>query len=196
MGHFGFALDFYNLALDIVETTDNKYRKANIYALIINLHVESKNLQEAQIYLDKLRPLDDLPEENKYIHTLFLLSEGLILKNSEGLSKKFKAGENFLEVANNPVISSELTSEAIFNLNDIILLEMRLEKNADRLPEVQDWLNKLITVANDHKSSVLLIQCYLLDSKLKLLENFKVKEAKQILKKAQVLENEKGITIF
>lgn len=195
MGHFGFALDFYTLALDILETKDDKLRKANIYSLIISLQVESNNLPEAQIYLDKLKPLDVPVGNNSFIHTLFLISEGLILKNSESLMKKFKSGENFLEIANAPVVNTDLTAKAIFNLNDILLLEAKLSKNEKRISEVQSWLNKLISIAEEQKSSVLLIQCYLLDSKLKLL-GFKVNEAKKILSKAQNLANEKGLNKF
>lgn len=192
MGHFGFALDFYELAMDIFDKTDHKLRKANVYSLILNLHLESKNIPEAQIYLDKLKPLDDPPGENRYIYALITVDEGLILKNTEGLRNKFKAGENFLQIANGPVVDSELTAKAIFNLNDILLLEMRLEKNDNNLPEIQNWLNKLIKISVEHNSSVLLIQCYLFDSKLKLLE-FKVKEAKGILNRARELANEKGL---
>ena len=144
MGQFGYAFDFYNLALDIIEHTDDKLTKATIYSLFLDLHVESNNLPEAQLYLDKLKLIDDPPGENANIHNLFILSKGFILKNSEGLIKKFSSGENFLEIANGPVKNFENTAKAIFNLNDLLLLEAKLTKNEQRLVDVQSWLNKLI----------------------------------------------------
>ena len=195
MGHFGYAFDFYNLALEILEPSNDNLAKAKVYYLVFNLHLESNNPPEAEVYLDKLRPLDDPPGENSYIHTLVVLAEGLMLKSSDSLIKKFKSVENFEEISNGPVIDSDLTAHAIFYLNDILLLETKLSNNDQNITKIQSWINKLIVIAEDQKSPVLLIQCYICNSKLKLLE-FKVAEAKEILSKAHNLATEKGLMKF
>lgn len=194
MGNYDNALQFYKQAEEIFETLDNTLFKAKMYYQLINLFAEYSKSSEADEYLQKLKEIND-KGDNSYIKTLFNLSEGLLLKNSDRLMKKFKAGENFLQIANGPVIDSELTTQAIFNLNDILLLEMRLSQNEEILTEVQTGVDSLIKLGEEQKSSVLLAQSYLLDSKLKLLD-FKVNDAKEVLIKAQELANQKGILKF
>jgi tetratricopeptide (TPR) repeat protein len=195
MGNYDSALDYYQQAQQIFETIDNKLFQAKLYYQLVSLHLEYNNLSKAEEYLQKLSDLHKAASENPYIKTLFILSEGMILKDSDRLMKKFKAGENFLQIANGPVVDSELTVQAIFNLNDILLLEMRLSQNEEILNEVQSWSSKVIQLAEEQKSSVLIVQSYLLDSKLKLLD-FKVDEAKELLIKGQETANKKGIMKF
>ena len=195
MGNYESALDYYKQAQTLFESIDNKLFNAKMYYQLILLHLEYNNFQEAESYFEKLKVLDAPSGENTYVHTLFILSEGMLLKNSDRLMKKFKAGEDFLLIANGPVVDSELTVQAIFNLNDILLLEMRLSQNEEILNEVQSWSTKVIQLAEEQKSAVLIVQSYLLDSKLKLLD-FKIKEAKEILSNAQTIASEKGIMKF
>ncbi len=195
MGNYEDALSYYKQAQEIFESIENKLFRAKLYYQLISLLTEYNDLNEIEDYLTKLKNLDTPAGENPYIHTLFNLSEGIILKNSDRLMKKFKAGENFLQIANGAVIDSELTVQAIFNLNDILLLEMRLSQNEEILSEVQSWSNKVIQLAEEQKSSVLIVQSYLLDSKLKLLD-FKFNDAKETLVKAQEIANKKGIMKF
>ena len=195
MGDYDNALDYYIQAQKLFEGIDNKLFQAKAYYQLLSLHIEYNDMQEAENLIEKLKNLDTPSGENPYVHTLYALSEGMFLKNSDRLMKKFKAGENFLQIANGPVVDSELTVQAIFNLNDILLLEMRLSQNEEILNEVQSWSNKVIQLAEEQKSSVLIVQSYLLDSKLKLLD-FKFNEAKDTLVKAQETANQKGIMKF
>ena len=195
MGNYESALDYYKQAQTIFESINNKLYLAKLYYQLISLFIEYNNIGETEQYIKKLQELDSPSGENPYIHTLFNLSEGMILKDSDRLMKKFKAGENFLQIANGPVVDSELSVQAIFNLNDILLLEMRLSQNEEILNEVQTWSNKVIQLAEEQKSSVLIVQSYLLDSKLKLLD-FKFNDAKDTLIKAQKIANQKGIMKF
>ena len=195
MGNYENALDYFKQALTIFESINHKLFLAQVYYQLIRLEVEYNHLPETDQYITKLKDLDTPSGENPYIHTFFTLSEGMILKNSDRLMKKFKAGENFLQIANGPVIDSDLTVQAIFNLSDILLFEMRLSQNDEILNEVQTWSTKVIQLAEEQNSAVLIVQSCLLDSKLKLLD-FKFNEARDILLKAQETANKKGIMKF
>lgn len=198
MGEYDIALNLYEQAHRTFESIGDDLTKTSLYYQFVSLYIEWNNIPEAQVYLDKLKLYDQPGSDNfekQYIHLLYLLSEGLVLKESKSLMVKFKAAENFQQIANGPVIDSEFTALAILNLNDILLLELKLTQNDERLEEIQEWLKKLNSLAEEQKSSVLLVQTYLLESKLKLLE-FKIQEAETILLKAQEITNQKGLRKF
>lgn len=195
MGSYDFALGFYKQAQFLFESLDNIIFLGQLYHDLINVYLVRNDESDANAILEKLRQLDLRPEENLFVHTYFLLAEGLILKYSDSLITKFKSADNFLKIANAPVVDSSLTAQAIFNFVDLLLLEVKLTQNEDKLIDIHIWLKKLFILAEEQNSSVLQIQCYLLDSKLKLLE-FKIKEAKEILEEARLLATEKAITKF
>jgi tetratricopeptide (TPR) repeat protein len=195
LGKYDLSLEFYKQAQSIFESLDSYIFLAQLYHDLLNVYVIKNNLQEAQANLDNLKSLSSRHGENLFVHTYFLLAEGLMLKNSTSLMTKFKAADNFLQITNNPVVDSTLTAQAIFNLNELLLLEAKLSQDEHKLNEIHIWLKKLYLLANDLNSPVLLVQTYLLDSKLKLLE-FKVDEARELLLTGQELANQKGIKKF
>ena len=195
MGNYDFALGFYKQAQFLFESLNNIIFLGQLYHDLINVYLVRNEITEAKANLEKLRQLESRPEENLFVHTYYLLSEGLILKNSDSLITKFKSAENFLRIANAPVVDSSLTAQAIFNFVDLLLLEVKLTQKEENLLDIHIWLKKLFVLAEEQNSSVLQIQCYLLDSKLKLLE-FKIIEAKEILSNAYELATQKGIIKF
>ena len=196
MGKYDLALDYYKRAQELFETLDNHLYLPQLYHDLINVYLIFEDLQKSQFYLDRLKDLDSkYGKVDPIIHTYFLLSEGLMLKNSTSLMKKFKAADNFLQIANGPVIDSSLTAQAIFNLSDILLLEMRLTQSEENLDDIKARLTYLFSLAEDQTSPLLLVQCLLLDSKLKLLE-FNVEEAKTALSKALKIANNIGLKKF
>lgn len=195
MDNYEQAIHYYKQALVIKKSFDNKFDLGGIYTNMIELLLNHNKTNEAWVYLKELKDIDLISEKPSTIHSLYLLMEGFALKNSKRLTDKFKASANFLEIANNENINVEITSQAIFNLTDIRLLEMKLTQNEEILVEIKPWLSKLSTIAEKQKSPRLLAQTYLLDSKLKILE-LKFTNAEEMLRKAHEIANQQGLKVL
>ena len=114
---------------------------------------------------------------------LFSFSEGLLLKKSDRLLDKFHAAINFNSILHNEVIDYEITVQAILNLTDILLLEIRLSNNEQILDDIKNYSLQVQQIAHQQNSPALLSQGFLLEAKLDLLD-FKFLKAKNLLMNA------------
>lgn len=192
MGKYDQALNFYKQAQVFFESLESYLYLPQLYHDLININLLENNFQEAQVNLEKLKILNIEHNDNLFIQTYLKLSEALILKSSSSLITKFKAADNLFQIANAPGVDKSLTAEAIFNLADLLLLEIKLLQDEEKLKDVYNWVEKLLLLAEQLNSPVLIWQTYILDSKLKLLE-FKIEDSKNILLKARDLAKHRGI---
>lgn len=194
-GDYGKSLENYLQAKVLFEEIENILFQAKLYYQLITLHLEYNKIPEAKEVLNQLDTLRNGSPNNEYIQMIFKFSEGLLFKKSERLLDKFHGAINLNKIINGQVIDNEITVQAILNLTDILLLEIRLSHNELILEDIQNYSKKIQKVAKEQNSTVLLIQGYLLESKLKLLD-FKFFEAKNILSMGVVLAQEKKISKF
>ena len=194
-GEYEKSLENYLQAKDLFEEIENVLFQSKLYYQLITLHLEYDKIAEAKSVLDLLDRLRKENQSNDYIQLLFKFSEALYFKKSERLLDKFHAAINFNAIVNGKEIDNELTVQAILNLTDILLLEIRLSNNEQILEDIQKYCSKVHNIANSQNSAVLMVQGLLLESKLHLLD-FKVQEAKALLSKAVAISQEKGISRF
>lgn len=194
-GEYQKSLQNYLQSQELFEETHNVLFLAKLYHQLITLHLEYDQIEKALTVLDLLKGLQKEAPTNDYIQMIYNYSQGLIFKTKERLLDKFHAAINFNDIVNGPIIDNEITVQAILNLTDILLLEIRLSNNELILEDINNYCIKIKNIATSQNSIALLIQGYLLESKLKLLD-YKITDAKVALGKAIFLAQQHGIIKF
>ena len=179
-GEFEKSLENYLQAKELFEEIENVLYQAKVNYELMTLYLEYDKLEDAKNTLQTLDGLRKTSPSNDYIRILYYFSEGLLFKKSKRLLDKFHAAINFNSIVKDKVIDNEITVQAILNLTDILLLEIRLSNNERILDDIKNYCSEVHRIAQLQNSPVLIVQGYLLESKLDLLD-FKYMEAKNIL---------------
>lgn len=186
------SIAIYNKIKDYVIFGDNIFmgREVSHYHLI-KLNIDTNNLEKAAGYVQKLEIINN-KEDNKRIHQIYRISSAMLLKTSKRTIKKADAQRIFQQIAEEEIINYELTVAAMLNLCELLLEELQTSGDEEVLDEVKEWSNRLSRIAKTQHSYVLLIETYLLQSKLALLE-LDLPKAQDLLDQALLLSNEKNL---
>ncbi|MFX0064808.1 MAG: hypothetical protein ACFFC7_21750, partial [Candidatus Hermodarchaeota archaeon] len=158
---------------------------------LVQLSVLIESREQTHSYLQQLQKINN-KEDNKHIRQRYLVANALVLKRSSRLRDRSKAEELFEQVAEEEVIDLELTVIALLNLCDILIDELRLSGSSEVLGEVQAHVSQLFNIAKEQHSYWLLVEIYLLKSKLALLE-LDMQGAQRLLEQAQFTALERGL---
>ncbi|MFX0125857.1 MAG: tetratricopeptide repeat protein [Candidatus Hodarchaeota archaeon] len=167
--------------LDISETLSN----------LIHLAVIQKDFDTAQSRLDELQKINE-KEKNKVIDQSYRLSKAVILRESDRVVKRAEAQQIFQQISEEEIINLDTTAEAMFNLCELLLLELQTSGSEEALNELKTILHKMLNFAEDQHNYSLFVETHLLQSKTALLE-LDVEKAKQLLAQAQQIAEEKGL---
>jgi hypothetical protein len=141
--------------------------------------------------LQRLQQLNE-QADNKIISQRSRVAEALVLKASPRARYRVKAEELFEQVAAEKVVWHELTVEALLNLCDLLLTELRASNDPELLREIQGHVDRLQDVATHQGSSWLLAETYVLQTKLTLM-NLNLEDARRLLDQAQQLAEKHGL---
>lgn len=191
-GEFHASLECYEKALNIVKEKDAKFYLADGLYYLIRLYTYHLSPSKAIPLVKDLERLKN--QDNNIWHNLiYRTGKALLLKTSERLPDKMEALRIFQEVAEEPHIVYKVTVEAIINLCELLLYELKTTGNKDILDELDRYCNRLLEIAHEQNSHSLLAETFWLQSKLALLK-LDIQQAQQLLLKAQVITEEKGLT--
>lgn len=136
----------------------------------------------AHEYLNQLEALSKV-ESNKAIDQKYRLSHALCLKTGTGEAStlsfkvlhnslsKYVTVQNLLRALTiESVIDLEVTADAILNLCELLLVELRMFGNQAILLDINQFVDRLLQVAQKEQMFALITKTYLLKSKLLLLE--------------------------
>jgi len=121
-----------------------------------------------------------------------MISKGLILKSSKRLAEKIEAQKYFNLVVKSESSRFDVVSEAILNLIEVLLLELKSTESTEILTAIENLTQKLLNDAKRQNIYPILIKTYLLQSKLALLQ-LEIDKAKKFLEKASKLADEKKL---
>jgi len=119
----------------------------------------------------------------------------MILKTSKrrkNLAKAEEIMEKIVEEGDEEIIDHDLTVEAILNLSELLLEELRSTGDEEILEGLENKVDKLLKIAKEQQSYSLLTETYLLKAQLALVR-LDLKEARSLLTQAQVIAEEKGL---
>ena len=157
----------------------------------IEVALEKSKIELAQKYYNQL---ENFYNQNKD-RTIFLfcqLSKALILKRSSRIRDKAKAEELLKQVIETETIWFDTIINAIVHLCDILLAEFRINNNSEVFDEINQYLDKLLAIAEKSHSYKVFCETFLLQAKLALL-NLDVKAARRFLTQAQKIAESYGI---
>ncbi len=185
------ATTYYKQSLNLLEEIGNNLETSAALFNLILLTVHWGDMKDSQPYLQKLQEIDE-KEKNKAIHQIYRLARAITLRTSARVVKQAEAQQIFQTIAEEDIIQYEYTVEAMMNLCEILLQELRASGNEEVLTEIKDILQKLQTIAENQNSFSLLVDTYLLKSKMALLE-LDLDSARQLLGDAQQIAQDKGL---
>ncbi|MFX0091385.1 MAG: tetratricopeptide repeat protein [Candidatus Hodarchaeota archaeon] len=190
-GELNQALDYLEQSLVLFKKLGNKLYSAGALFSLVSVAIDFSSLEQAQEYLKELQEIS-FQEDNKVINHHFRVAEALLFKTSVRARNKVKAEELLEQVVKEDVVNHEVTVVALLNLCDLLLGELRLFGDPEILDEVQNLVNRLLVIAQKQNSHFLLVETYLLQSKLALVD-LNLEKSQNLLMEAQRLADEKGL---
>ncbi|MFW9879103.1 MAG: tetratricopeptide repeat protein, partial [Candidatus Thorarchaeota archaeon] len=177
-------------AKEAVKVNDKRFLAGTLGTLIEN-YVSKGDIKEAKVYLDQMRyHLKKLSIKGQ--KNLYYISKALILKSSLRARDRIKAEDIFKELAMDNTVLSYLRIEAIINLCDLYLTELRITNDLEIINEIHPYIQELLNIAEKQHLYLYLAETHLLQAKLSLI-TLDIKQAKRFLTQAQNLANYYGI---
>ena len=162
---------------------------AGALGTLIDINVSKGDIKEAKVYLDQI---GEHSEKSKWIKTIYYNSKALILKSSLRARDRIKAEDILKELAMDNTILGEARIQAIIDLCDLYLTELRITNDPEIINEIHPYIQELLSIAEKQHLYLYLAETYLLQAKLSLL-TLDIKEAKRFLTQAQKIAESYGI---
>ncbi len=194
MGDFDKALEILQQGLVLYEESGNElYIGLALYRLI-TAFLDNNQSEQAIKFLEKLHKLSK-KSENKIIKQRYKIAHAILLKNGGKPREKLQAQEIFHAIIQEKVVDHRLTITAMIHLCDLLLFELKITDDEEILKRVNEITERLIDIGNDQGSYSLLIETYILQSKLALFEK-DVEKARILLTQAHITAEEKGLYLL
>ncbi|MFX0091676.1 MAG: tetratricopeptide repeat protein [Candidatus Hodarchaeota archaeon] len=205
-GNLDQALKYMQKALKLKKRIGNNFWIAFTLHPLIELCVDNNLFDLAHQYLQDFETLDSSREELNVNHKLRLCKAITLRANRSkdsdlsvlGFSSLHRVLERYVksqtllrDLIAEQVVDHNVTSSAIFNLCELLLVELKTLGNEDVLTEVNVLSDQLIRIAQDQNVYPLLAKSYLLKAKLALLKPAP-DQTRDLLSKAQAIAQEKG----
>ncbi|MHA1947174.1 MAG: tetratricopeptide repeat protein [Candidatus Hodarchaeales archaeon] len=186
------ALNNLMAAKEYYEQIGNDFYLSRIIFHMIRVAIGSNQLKKAEKYFEELQTIVKDESSKSMVHQL-KMAKALILKNTKRITNLAKSESLLREIVNDSIVEHEITTMALEHLCEIRLVELRTTSGDPLiLEEIQGFVNKLLEIANQQNISPLLVQTYVLQSKMALLQN-NGKFAKKLIIQAQDLAEKKGL---
>ncbi len=191
MGDFNKAMNYCNQSYAVIkESKDNISISRSLYVLISTC-IDSGSMDKAKDYLTMFEDISTNSDSLR-IKQLYNTVRGRVLFSSNRLKDKFKAQMIFEQIINEKVIRYSITMNAMIYMTELLLFELKTTGESSVLTAVEELTERLLSLAKVNNSYYLLVQSYLLKSKLSVI-NFNINQAKALLIQAQLLAEEKGL---
>ncbi|MGD9396605.1 MAG: tetratricopeptide repeat protein [Candidatus Thorarchaeota archaeon] len=185
------AFECFQRSLLISEEMGNTRLISVGLSYLVGLALDNNDIDVAKDYLSKLEQID-AQSDNAVINQRFRISKALFLKKSQRTRDRVKAEEILEKIVEEDVGDHTLTTEAMIHLCDLLLLELKATRAEEVLDKVKHLTQQLVMIAETQASHPLLVETYMLRSKLALID-FEVTEAQRLMMEAKKLADEKGL---
>ncbi|MFX0204990.1 MAG: tetratricopeptide repeat protein, partial [Candidatus Hodarchaeota archaeon] len=193
-GDLNQALKYYQQSLRIYEDLGNDPSASVVLSHLVWLALDNEDTIMARLYLQNLEQINERTN-NLVINQRYRLAKALSLKMSKRARHKVKAAEILEQLTKEDITDSSLTISAMIHLCDLLLSELKATGEEEVLREVRDLTQRLLDIAKLQSSHSLLVETYLLQSKLALIE-LDVERAEKLLIQALNIAEDKGLNIL
>ncbi|MFX1524207.1 MAG: tetratricopeptide repeat protein [Promethearchaeota archaeon] len=159
--------------------------------ILIDINIDKGDIKEAKVYLNQLREISE-KFDTKWNKTFYRISEAMILKSSLRARDRIKAEDILKELALDNTLLAEARMDAIINLCDLFLTELRISNDPEIINEIHPYIQELLSTAKNQHLNLYLAEAYLLQAKLSLL-TLDLKKAKKFLTQAHKIAESYGI---
>jgi len=202
MGDIYATIGDYDLALKYLQESlllrESQTQDMSIEIPLFNLAVMALDYGDNELAQKYFNRLEYVYNQKKgsgmflFYPLMFSLSKALMLKVSSRTRDKAKAEESLKEIIETDTIWPVSHIIAIIHLCDLLLAEFRQNNNSEILDEINYYVAKLLTIAEEQHSYLVFCEAFILQAKLALL-NFEVKAARRFLTQAQKIAESYGI---
>jgi tetratricopeptide (TPR) repeat protein len=197
------AQQFIQQALELYEELENNLDTSLALYAMINTTIGMNNIQQAKACLKRLKELKEL-ENNKFIDQRYLVAKAYVIQSDEEkvesltfnalhrIIGRFVVAQRILrEVISQEMVEYERTVEAIFNLCELLIIELKTLGNELIIQELESLTQRLFEIGEKQNAYALQAKTYLLQGKLELVKpNYE--KAKELLEKGYAVTQEKG----
>ncbi|KKK91143.1 hypothetical protein LCGC14_2715920, partial [marine sediment metagenome] len=188
-GEFDRALEYGEQSLVLFNELEMLIDSAGAHASLIQLLINKNEIQGAKLHLDQIEQINNQLKEKK-VNIWYLYNKALILKTSPRAKNRVEAEEILKEL-----IEEEEDEDALLELCDLLLVELRMTNDLEVLEEIESYITRLLDVSEKKSSFTLLAETYFLKAKLALL-TLDVKKARRFLTQAQQIAERWGFNLL
>ena len=189
-GEYELSLKYLEESLTLWESYS--FRIGAILDSLIYVALEMGDITRAQKYLNRLEERYNQKKEDAFRGLIYHYNKAVLLKRSSRIRDIAKAEKLFKQTiqAENAFFENKIYAHV--HLCDILLTEFGLSHDDEILDEINDYIPKLLKIAEESRSYLVFCETFILKAKLSLL-NFDLKAARQFLTRAQKIAESKGI---
>ncbi|MGD8814762.1 MAG: tetratricopeptide repeat protein, partial [Anaerolineales bacterium] len=193
-GDLSDALLYFRRSLEVYQDLDNDLFTANVLYHLIGLACDLDDQGMANRYLDDLDGIRK-QTENKVILQRSSVAKAMCLRNSKHMRDKADAKDILEQVLSEEVLDHSLTVDATILICDLLLAELRMSGEKVILERIKSLIDQFLEIANQQSSHTLMVETYLLQSKLALID-LDMTRAKELLAKASIIAEEKDLRLL
>jgi tetratricopeptide (TPR) repeat protein len=192
LGDFQAATEHLERALDLCQQTGYELMAAEILYQLIRFFITDLPPETVKSYLERLKEINKRIGDRPIVGQHYRLAKAIVLKVRGRLADKVAAQRIFQQIATEDMVRLELTVEALINLGELLLLELETTEYEAAFTELNVLARRLLALAKDQSSYSLLVEAYLIQSKLQLLQ-LNLQDASSLLTQAHLVAQEKGL---
>jgi tetratricopeptide (TPR) repeat protein len=185
------AISHYKEALEMFKNSGSDLETCITLYNLISVNIQRGSKEISQQYQRDLQEINEKLND-KIINQIYQLAQALVLKTSERVIKQAEAQQIFQKISTENNVKHEFTIIAKKNLCELLIHELSTSGDEEILDEIKEISQELMTIAEKQQSSSLLIEAYILQSKMALLE-LDLDKARQLLSNARQLAEEKEL---
>ena len=190
-GEYEKSLTFLKRGLDYRRKTKSNFFIARSLYNLIKYYYFVNNKSAVAKHLQELKEINK-KEENLLLKQITKIAEALLLKMDNRSKSRVQAEELLTEIMNSDIIDIDSYYDAVLNLCELLVQELKITGNQEVLFEINKILDKLDKKAQEQKSFWLQAEIYWIKANLALL-NWDIDGAQQLFTEAQIIAEERGL---
>ena len=191
IGQLDNALEYYLKIFESYEIYKGPFHHSPILVGIIEVYTEKNNLEQAEKYFQIFKQIDEqtnLP----MIRNRRKMAEAVVLMKSSNPRERGKAEVLLEQLGDDKEIEFYIKVKSLFYLCSSLFTELHLSGDIKIIEQLKKHLSKLLSIAESKQLYLLLVDIYILQSKIASVK-MEIDESKDFLKKAQSIAEENNL---
>ncbi len=189
LSNFKLALKYFEECLSYQEKPS--LTPSFVLSNLVELALEIGDNELAQQYFNQLKNLYHQKKEG-LVEIAYQSTKALMLKKSHRIRDRAKAEKICKKILNIDTLWSQFGIDATIQLCDLLLSEYHFTNSNEVLDELNQYIAKLLTIAEKSRSYIHFCNTFILKAKLALI-HFDMKASRRYLTQAQKIAEKYGI---